>query len=40
VAELDAAERRALLAIARRAVEAAVRGEPDPGAGPESGARS
>jgi len=36
VAELDAAERRALLAIARRAVEAAVRGEPDPGAGPEA----
>ena len=36
MAELDAAERRALLAIARRAVEAAVRGEPDPGAGPEA----
>jgi AmmeMemoRadiSam system protein A len=39
VAELDAAARRALLAIARRAVEAAVRGElDDTGASPESGA--
>jgi uncharacterized protein len=38
VADLDAAARRALLAIARRAVEAAVRGEPDTGTSPEWGA--
>jgi AmmeMemoRadiSam system protein A len=38
VAELDAAERRALLALARRALEAAVRGERDAGALPESAA--
>jgi len=38
VAELDAAERRALLAIARQAVEAAVRGEADTGTSIESGA--
>jgi AmmeMemoRadiSam system protein A len=38
VAELDAAERRALLALARQALEAAVRGEPDAGDLPESAA--
>ena len=38
MAELDAAERRALLALARRALEAAVRGEPDAGEVPESAA--
>ena len=38
MAELGAAERRALLALARRALEAAVRGESDTGAIPESAA--
>ncbi|HKC46700.1 MAG TPA: AmmeMemoRadiSam system protein A, partial [Gemmatimonadales bacterium] len=36
MAELDAAERRALLDLARRALEAAVRGEADAGTLPES----
>jgi len=38
VAELDVAERRVLLALARRALEAAVRGEPEPGVGVASAA--
>lgn len=36
MAELDARDRRALLAVARRALEAAVRGEQDGGALPDS----
>lgn len=36
MAELSVAERRSLLAIARRALDAAVRGVPAPGALPES----